>query len=127
MPEASLANEPLTRLSGVGPSLAQKLERIGLASLQDLLFHLPARYEDRTRVTTIGEVRLGQNVVLEGRVISTDVTFGRRRSLQSGEETFALEQTTDSSMEAQQIGAADGRSERAAPQPSRCTCACPSY
>ncbi|MBS01339.1 MAG: ATP-dependent DNA helicase RecG [Gammaproteobacteria bacterium] len=82
MPEASLANEPLTRLSGVGPSLAQKLERIGLASLQDLLFHLPARYEDRTRVTTIGEVRLGQNVVLEGRVISTDVTFGRRRSLQ---------------------------------------------
>jgi len=82
VPEASLANEPLTRLSGVGPSLAQKLERIGLASLQDLLFHLPARYEDRTRVTTIGEVRLGQNVVLEGRVISTDVTFGRRRSLQ---------------------------------------------
>ena len=82
MPEASLANEPLTRLSGVGPSLAQKLERIGLASLQDLLFHLPARYEDRTRVTAIGEVRLGQNVVLEGRVISTDVTFGRRRSLQ---------------------------------------------
>ena len=82
MPEASLANEPLTRLSGVGPSLAQKLERIGLASLQDLLFHLPARYEDRTRVTTIGDVRLGQNVVLEGRVISTDVTFGRRRSLQ---------------------------------------------
>ena len=82
MTETSLANEPVTRLSGVGPALAEKLERIGLATLQDLLFHLPMRYEDRTRVTTIGAVRLGQNVVLEGRVISTDVAFGRRRSLQ---------------------------------------------
>ncbi|MBF68960.1 MAG: ATP-dependent DNA helicase RecG [Gammaproteobacteria bacterium] len=82
MTKTTLANEPVTRLSGVGPALGSKLERIGLSTLQDLLFHLPLRYEDRTRISPIGAVRLGENVVLEGDVISTDVAFGRRRSLQ---------------------------------------------
>lgn len=82
MSETTLADEPVTRLSGVGPALGTKLERLGLSTLQDLLFHLPMRYEDRTRISPIGDVRLGQNVVLEGEVVSTDVAFGRRRSLQ---------------------------------------------
>jgi len=41
-------------LRGVGPQLAIKLKKLGLYSLQDLLFHLPLRYIDRTQITPIG-------------------------------------------------------------------------
>ena len=48
---------PLTTLSGVGAAISDKLSRIGIHNLQDLLFHLPIRYEDRTRVTPIADLR----------------------------------------------------------------------
>ena len=44
---------PVTTLSGVGPALAEKLARLGIARLQDLWFHLPRQYEDRTRIVPI--------------------------------------------------------------------------
>lgn len=68
-------------LKGVGPSLAEKLNRIGIETLQDLLFHLPLRYEDRTRVTPIGTVQHGNHIVIEGKIVSCDISFGKRRSL----------------------------------------------
>lgn len=42
---------PVTSLKGVGEALAQKLARLRLESVADLLFHLPLRYQDRTRIT----------------------------------------------------------------------------
>ena len=71
----------VTTLQGVGPSLAEKLKKLGIESVQDLLFHLPFRYEDRTRVTPIGAVRPGESYVLEGQVVACEPAFGRRRSL----------------------------------------------
>ena len=50
---SNLARIAVSTLKGVGPSMASKLEKVGLHTLQDLLFHLPLRYEDRTRITTI--------------------------------------------------------------------------
>lgn len=61
--------------------MADKLARVGIQTPADLLFHLPIRYEDRTRISRIGEIRAGQSVVLEGEVINVQVAFGRRRSL----------------------------------------------
>ncbi len=75
------AQSGILSLRGVGPAMAEKLERVGIRSTTDLLFHLPLRYEDRTRVTPIGQAKVGQSVVLEGEVINVQVTFGRRRSL----------------------------------------------
>ena len=72
---------PIQRLKGIGPSVAQKLAKIGIQSLSDLLFHLPHRYEDRTRVTALGSLRHGAEAVAEGEVVGADVVFGRRRSL----------------------------------------------
>ena len=57
MNAASLAERPVTALRGVGPALAEALARLGLRTVQDVLFHLPLRYEDRTRVVPIGAVR----------------------------------------------------------------------
>ena len=68
-------------LKGVGPALQEKLGKVGLENLQDVLFHLPLRYQDRTRIQALGSLRPGQDAVVEGVVMSGDVVMGRRRSL----------------------------------------------
>ena len=52
----------VTSLKGIGPALANKLAKIGISNLQDVLFHLPFRYEDRTRVTPIAAVKPGDEL-----------------------------------------------------------------
>jgi ATP-dependent DNA helicase RecG len=72
---------PLTALKGVGPGIAAKLATLHLTSIQDLLFHLPLRYQDRTRISPIAACRMGAELMLEGEVLATELVFGRRRSL----------------------------------------------
>jgi len=72
---------PVTSLRGVGPALAATLERLGLHTVQDVLFHLPLRYEDRTRVVPIGTLRAGDRAVIEGEIQLAEVVFRRRRAL----------------------------------------------
>jgi len=76
-----LATLPVTVLKGIGPKVAQRLERLGLRTVQDVLFHLPLRYEDRTRIVPMGAARLGEQVVVQGEVDLAEVKFGKRRSL----------------------------------------------
>ncbi len=71
----------IDQLKGVGPRLREKLHKYGVFSAQDLLFHLPLRYQDRTRVTPIGALQLGVDAVIEGEVKVADIAFGKRRSL----------------------------------------------
>ncbi|WP_043106920.1 ATP-dependent DNA helicase RecG [endosymbiont of unidentified scaly snail isolate Monju] len=77
----SLATIPVTALRGVGPRRAQQLARLGIDTVQDLLFHLPLRYQDRTRVVPVGSLRAGDQAVIEVTVDHAEVRFGRRRSL----------------------------------------------
>lgn len=77
----SLQSIGVEKLRGVGPLLAAKLQKLGLYTVQDLLFHLPLRYIDRTKITAIGGVQPLTEVVIEGEVRGSDVVFGRRRSL----------------------------------------------
>ena len=72
---------PLTSLSGVGASQADKLAKLGLETIQDLLLHLPLRYEDRTRLYTINDLQPGIFATIEGEVLRSDISFGRRRML----------------------------------------------
>lgn len=72
---------PLTTLSGVGASQAGKLAKIGLNTIQDLLLHLPLRYEDRTRLYPINDLLPGIFATVEGEVLRSDISFGRRRML----------------------------------------------
>ncbi|MDN3652385.1 ATP-dependent DNA helicase RecG [Thalassotalea ponticola] len=78
---ANLAQVPVSVLKGVGPSIASKLEKLGLCSVQDLLFHLPLRYEDRTRVYRIRDLMPGIHVAVVGTVVDNHVQFGKRRML----------------------------------------------
>ena len=76
-----LANTPVTELKGVGPKNAERLCKLGIESVQDLLFHLPVRYQDRTRIVAIGSLRPGDQAVIQGQVELADIRYGRRRSL----------------------------------------------
>jgi ATP-dependent DNA helicase RecG len=91
---SSIANSSVRTLTGVGPKLAEKLAECGVKQVQDLLFHLPLRYQDRTRITPIAAGRDGDDVVIEGEIRVADIVFGRRRSLvakiQDGSGTLTL-------------------------------------
>ncbi|MBT8145627.1 MAG: ATP-dependent DNA helicase RecG [Gammaproteobacteria bacterium] len=78
----SLEKLPLTSLRGVGPGIEKKLNNLGIYNVQDLLFHLPFRYQDRTRLNDISKVKFGDHVQLEGELVASRVMFGKRRSLQ---------------------------------------------
>jgi ATP-dependent DNA helicase RecG len=72
---------PVASLRGVGPALAEKLAKLGVAQVQDLLFVLPMRYEDRTQISQIGTLRHGLRAVVEGEIQLTEVAIRRRRQL----------------------------------------------
>ncbi|MXY57311.1 MAG: ATP-dependent DNA helicase RecG [Gammaproteobacteria bacterium] len=72
---------PVTDLPGVGPGTAAKLDRLGIETLGDLILHLPFRYQDRTRSVPFNELEPGKSCLVTGRIMASNVTFGRRRSL----------------------------------------------
>ncbi len=77
----TLERRPVTTLKGVGPALAKRLAKLGIANVADLLFWLPARYEDRTHMLPIGSLRPGMRAAVEGVVELAEVVFRGRRSL----------------------------------------------
>lgn len=76
-----LSQQTLTSLKGVGDKQAEKLQRLGLTVVQDLLFHLPLRYQDKTRITPIENLLTGQEALIEAEIISQHMTQSRNSSL----------------------------------------------
>ena len=68
-------------LKGVGPKAAERLQRIQIYTVQDLLFHLPIRYQDRTRIRPVGALRTGEECVVIGTIAHSEVVFRKRRML----------------------------------------------
>ena len=71
----------IQRLKGVGPKLAERLKKLNILSIHDLLVHLPLRYENRTQIHPIGSLLPGGHAVIEGTIQLTEIKFGRRRML----------------------------------------------
>ena len=69
---------PLQYLKGVGPKRAADLQRIGLASIEDLLYRFPIRYEDRGHLQPIAGLRAGQHVAISGWIQSSQLRTTRR-------------------------------------------------
>ena len=78
---SSSLSAPVRYLKGVGPQTAEKLARLGIQQVWDLFFHLPLRYQDRTQIVPIGALVVGEEVLVQGEVLASDVRFGRRRML----------------------------------------------
>lgn len=77
----SMLTSPLTDLKGVGDKMAQRLDKLGLRSIEDMLFHLPNRYEDRTRLYNLNQVMPGDHVSFVATIEHCEITNGRRRML----------------------------------------------
>ena len=75
------SREDVTTLNGVGPKLREKLLRLGIQNKQQMLFHLPLRYEDRTRITALDAIQPGQRVLIQAEILQAAVSFRRRRML----------------------------------------------
>ena len=72
------STQGLRFLKGVGPRVAEKLQKLGLTSQRDLLFHLPLRYEDRTYVSPLGSLQPGRRSQIEAEVLQSAVNFRRQ-------------------------------------------------
>ena len=75
------SDSPLTALHGVGPALAKKLEKLNLFRVDDLLFLLPLRYEDRTQLVKIGALIPGNRCLVSGEVLLAETVYRGRRNL----------------------------------------------
>ncbi len=71
----------LGELKGVGVKLQETLAKLNIHCFEDLLFHFPFRFEDRTRLTPIARLKLRQLAVVDAEIISANISFGKRRSL----------------------------------------------
>ena len=81
MAAATALDASVTQLKGVGKALEALLGKLGIVSVQDLLFHLPFRYVDKTQVSALAEAQPGRTLQCQGEVSQSQVLFGRRRSL----------------------------------------------
>lgn len=72
---------PLSELHGVGPKLAEKLAKLGLSKIVHVLFHFPLRYQDKTQLSPIGALQHGQEALIKGEVLHSEVAFRGRRTL----------------------------------------------
>lgn len=90
-PQLDPAAQPLTALSGVGAAVAEKLAARGLLTLQDLWFHLPRQYEDRTALTPIRKLQPGLPAQIEGTVEAVERGFRYRPMLRVaiGDDSYA--------------------------------------
>ena len=80
---AGFDDTSVTVLKGIASRVAERLQRLGIETVQDLLFHLPSRYEDRTQVRPLGALQAGSEALVQGTVELTEVRFARRRMLLS--------------------------------------------
>ena len=69
---------PVQYLKGVGPERARALKEAGVLTVEDLLYHLPRRYLDRSRVVKIADLKPGEEITVVGNVL--DVRMVRRRT-----------------------------------------------
>lgn len=76
-----LSHSTLEDFKGVGPKSIQKFHKLGIFQPRDLLFHLPSRYEDRTRVQAIGNLKPGESALVKGVILQSKITSGRKNML----------------------------------------------
>lgn len=81
MPGQAASRLPVSALSGIGVQTAAKFARLGIRNVQDLLFHLPQRYQDRTRITAIASLQAGDQALVCGEVQFTDTPQRGRASV----------------------------------------------
>ena len=81
MPAGKEENHPIQNIRGVGPKIAETLSNLGIYQVEDAVFHLPYKYEDRTNLTPIGDAPYETPLLVEGEIVKSTVVFRGRRML----------------------------------------------
>ena len=81
MPEGREKNHPIQNIRGVGPKIADTLSNLGIYQVEDAVFHLPYKYEDRTNLTPIGDAPYETPLLVEGEIVKSTVVFRGKRML----------------------------------------------
>ena len=81
MPEGKEKNHPIQNIRGVGPKIADTLSNLGIYQVEDAVFHLPYKYEDRTNLTPIGDAPYETPLLVEGEIVKSTVVFRGKRML----------------------------------------------
>ncbi len=81
MKPSTVDSNSLLKLKGVGPKVAEKLQRLDIYNQEDLLFHLPLRYQDRSKIYPIGSLRAGEERQVRGEIQLSEIKYGRQRML----------------------------------------------
>ena len=76
-----MANIELTQLKGIGPSIVEKLNLIGIFNLRDLCFHLPFGYQDRTKVSYISDLQPGDEKLIKVKILSAQTIYRPRKMM----------------------------------------------
>ncbi|MDO4224107.1 MAG: OB-fold nucleic acid binding domain-containing protein, partial [Acinetobacter sp.] len=71
----------LSHLKGIGKNTIAQLEKLNIHSVEDLLFHLPRDYEDRSTLIPIAHIQVGRSYLIQGVVKSNEFSSGKRQSL----------------------------------------------
>lgn len=77
----SLEQYPCSQLSGVGSNTSENLAKLNLKTIQDLLFHLPMRYQDRTRITALRDIKPEEYYVIEGIIVNIQIGWKKSTNL----------------------------------------------
>jgi len=81
MPEGNQKLHPLENIRGVGPKIAESLSILGILQVEDAVFHLPYKYEDRTQLISIGDAPYEVPLLIEGEIVKSTVVFRGKRML----------------------------------------------
>ena len=87
---------PVEKIPRIGPQYQKKLKRLGISTVGQLLFHFPHRYEDFSNMKKISEIKIGENVSIQGKIldIKNIRTFKKRMFLTQallGDETGSIQ------------------------------------
>ena len=76
-----MLDKNIAAFAGVGPAMEEKLTKCGMHSISDLVFHLPARYQDRTHITPMSDLQINEWAVVVGEVLSVQSSARKRRMM----------------------------------------------
>ena len=74
-------SDPVISISGLGQKTSNRLNQLGIHTLEHLLFHLPSRYQDKTNITPLSNANVEDEILIEASIDRIEVTPSRQRQL----------------------------------------------
>ena len=74
-------SDSIISINGLGPKAQEKLNAIGIYNLEHLLFHLPHRYQNKTKITKLNQAQVGDEILIELTIDRIEEVPTRQRQL----------------------------------------------